>query len=111
MVVLDAYGVDLSSASQFISTQLTMWPLVCFFFMFIASSFMSTSNYDIIGMRFIPFYSAKRQPVRIGVYYQARATFFGRGPHQYFDRMSRATRPESFTSMIITCYSMNTSNL
>ena len=67
MVVFDAYGVDLSSVSQFISTQLTMWPLVCFFFIFIASSFMSTSNYDIIGMRFIPFYSAKRQPVRIGV--------------------------------------------
>ena len=33
--------------------------------------------------------------------------FFGRGPHQYFDRMSGAT-PESFISMIITCYSMNT---
>ncbi len=29
---------------------------------------------------------------------QARATFFGRGPHQYFDRMSGATRPESFTT-------------
>ena len=28
---------------------------------------------------------------------QARATFFGRGPHQYFDRMSGAT-PESFTT-------------
>ncbi len=39
---------------------------------------------------------------------QARATFFGRGPHQYFDRMSGATRPESFTSMMIKCYNMNT---
>ena len=38
---------------------------------------------------------------------QARATFFGRGPHQYFDRMSGAIRPESFTSMIVKCYSMN----
>ena len=38
---------------------------------------------------------------------QARATFYGRGPHLYFDSMSGATRPESFTSVIITCYSMN----
>ena len=37
---------------------------------------------------------------------QARATFYGRGPHQYFDSMPGATRPESFTSVIITCYSM-----
>ena len=39
---------------------------------------------------------------------QARATVFGRGPHQYFDRMSGATRSESFTSTLITCYCMNT---
>ena len=43
----------------------------------------------------------------LGVLGQARATFFGRGPHQYFYRMSEATRPESFTRMIIKCYSMN----
>ena len=34
----------------------------------------------------------------LGSIVQVRATFFGRGPHQYFDRMSRATRPESFTT-------------
>ena len=34
---------------------------------------------------------------RTNVVFQARATFFGRGPHQYVDHMSGATRPESFT--------------